>query len=132
MGTDPVSFGGVADFVGADPMNARKQVAALRGLYGRDNAARIPKNWRDRLPDPATYYAACVVNLGKPNGTGWAQGRCPFHEDRDASLSVQTGSSHGGWRCFAGCGKGDLVAFHMRRTGRPFAEAVADLLRGGA
>lgn len=113
-------------------MNARKQVTALRGLYGRDNAPRIPKNWRDRLPDPATYYAACVVKLGKPNGTGWAQGRCPFHEDRDASLSVQTANPHGGWRCFAGCGKGDLVAFHMRRTGKPFAEAVADLLRGGA
>ena len=113
-------------------MSARKQTAALRGLYRHDNSPRIPKDWRDRLPNPATYYAGCVVKLGKPNGDGWAQGRCPFHEDHDASLSVQTANPHGGWRCFAGCGKGDLVSFHQRRTGKPFMETVADLLRGGA
>ena len=118
--------------MGVFPVNSRKQIAAMRGLYGHDKRERIPKDWRERLPHPGTYYAACVVKLGKPNGSGWAQGRCPFHEDRDASLSVQTADPHGGWRCFAGCGQGDLVSFHQRRTGKPFADVVADLLRGVA
>lgn len=93
---------------------------------------RVPMNWRDRLPDPAVYYAASVAKLSRANGTGWAQGVCPFHDDGSASLSVQVVEGRGGWRCFAGCGAGDLVGFHMRRTGMPFKEAVRELVRGGA
>jgi DNA primase len=69
-----------------------------------------------------------VVKLGSRNGAGWAQGRCPFHEDSDASLSVNLADARGGWKCFAGCGAGDLIAFHMRLRGIPFAEAVRDLV----
>ena len=32
--------------------------------------------------------------------------------------------------CFAGCGKGDLVGFHMRLKGLAFREAVRDLVEG--
>lgn len=117
---------------GKADLDSRSHITAMRRLYGMNDPPRLPKNWRDRLPAPGVYYAACVVKLGKPNGTGWAQGRCPFHEDHDASLSVQTTDPHGGWRCFAGCGQGDLVSFHQRRTGKPFVEVVADLLRGVA
>jgi len=92
------------------------------------SSARLPANWRDRLPDPAAYYADKVAKLGKRNGDGWAQGRCPFHEDRDASLSVNLAGLRGCWKCFAGCGAGDLVAFHMRLRSLPFAEAVRDLV----
>ena len=49
----------------------------------------LPRNWRDRLPSPATYYATHVTKLGPPNAAGWAQGLCPFHHDHTASLSVQ-------------------------------------------
>lgn len=110
---------------------ASDAVAGLRALYGRSNgsgsSARTPDNWRDRMPDPATYYAEHVAKLGKRNGTGWAQGRCPFHDDRDASLSVHLDGTRGCWKCFAGCGQGDLVAFHMRLRGLSFVEAVRDL-----
>ena len=92
------------------------------------NSSRLPGNWRDRLPDPAAYYSQHVEGLGKPNAEGWAQGRCPFHEDRHDSMSVHVGSARGGWRCFAGCGRGDLVSFHQRLTGKGFKDAVADLL----
>lgn len=103
---------------------------------GQDRQARagtrlplvLPSNWRDRLPQPDKYYRAHVAKMGKPNGTGWAQGVCPFHDDHNASLSVHVASA-GGWRCFAGCGGGDLLSFHMRRTGLDFRAAVADLLR---
>lgn len=81
--------------------------------------------WRDRLPSAKGYYREHVKKLTKANSAGWAQGCCPFHEDKQASMSVNL--HHGGWRCFAGCGQGDMLAFHMRLTGKPFAQAVADL-----
>ncbi|MHB8447381.1 MAG: CHC2 zinc finger domain-containing protein [Rudaea sp.] len=96
--------------------------------YTASPSRPLPQNWRDRLPDPASYYRQHVENLGKANATGWAQGRCPFHNDRNASLSVHVADARGGWRCFASCGGGDLVGFHMRITGKPFADAVRDLI----
>lgn len=121
-----------------------EHIANLRGLYGlseatpvaaerkgwRSNPAAHP-DWRSRLPDPATYYAQHLAKLSRPNAEGWAQARCPFHEDRDASLSVQLGSPKGGWKCFAGCGSGDLVSFHMRLSGLDFVKARAELTKGG-
>lgn len=92
----------------------------------------IPDNWRDRMPDPATYYGQHVTKLSRTNATGWAQGVCPFHEDKNKSLSVCMAGGHGGWRCFAGCGGGDLVGFHSRLRGMTFRAAVRDLLGGGA
>lgn len=89
---------------------------------------RMPSNWRQRMPDPERYYRARVDKLGRRHGSGWAQGRCPFHEDGTASLSVHLDSPRGGWRCFAGCGSGDLLSFHMRLTGLGFADAVRDLV----
>lgn len=94
-------------------------------------AARMATNWRDRMPDPANYYAAHVPKLSRANATGWAQAACPFHEDRNASLSVHVGDPRGAWRCFANCGGGDLVGFHMRLRGLDFKTAVRDLTGGG-
>lgn len=121
-----------------------QHIQSLQSLYGnakatpnsgtrkgwRDNP-KVPANWRDRMPDPATYYVAKVGALTRANAQGFAQARCPFHDDKVASLSVNIGDARGGWRCFAGCGSGDLLAFHMRLTGLTFPAAVADLLRGG-
>lgn len=113
---------------GAGGRRGSEHVAGFRALYGKGNSNRLPANWRERLPDPATYYGERVAKLGKPNPEGWAQGRCPLHEDRHESLSVNLSGTRGGWRCFAGCGKGDMVSFHERLTGKPFKEAVRDLL----
>jgi len=88
-----------------------------RRTLPRSTTARVPENWRDRLPDPAAYYGQRVAKLGKPNGTGWAQGVCPFHDDHNKSLSVCIIGERGGWRCFAGCGGGDLLGFHCRLRG---------------
>lgn len=98
---------------------------------GSLKSARIPDNWRERLPDPAVYYGQHVAKLSKPNGTGWAQGVCPFHDDHNKSLSVCITGERGGWRCFAGCGGGDLVGFHSHLRGLDFRAAVRDLLGGG-
>jgi hypothetical protein len=107
-------------------------VACLSALHGKAKPARIPDNWREHMPDPAAYYGQHVAKLGKTNGTGWAQGVCPFHDDRNKSLSVCITGERGGWRCFAGCGGGDLIGFHSRLRGLDFKAAVRDLLGGGA
>lgn len=96
-----------------------------RGVFYPYGGPTSQQDWRDRLPDPAQYYYAHGIKLGRSNATGWAQGRCPFHEDHEASLSVNL--RHGGWRCFAGCGARDLLNFHERLTGLGFRAAVADL-----
>ncbi len=104
----------------------------LHAFYGgTKRTASLPTLWRDRLPDPASYYAQHVQKLGRANATGWAQGVCPFHEDRNASLSVHVAGERGHWRCFASCGGGDLVGFHMRWRGLDFKTAVRDLIGGG-
>lgn len=104
------------------PSNRRGRAQA----WGQ-NARQVYRqnNWREHLPAAENYYRECVAKLGRANGTGWAQGRCPFHDDKEASLSVNF--QHGGWCCFAGCGRGDMVGFHQRRTGLDFAAAVRDL-----
>lgn len=91
-------------------------------------SAHLPDNWRERLPDPAGYYAQRIHGIGRANTSGWAQGRCPFHDDSNASLSVHVEGERGHWRCFAGCGGGDLVNFHMRLQGMDFKAAVRDLI----
>lgn len=105
--------------------NARRVHGSSRS---RASSARLPANWRDHLPEPASYYARHLEKLTRPNATGWAQARCPFHDDHDASLSVHVASDRGHWRCFASCGGGDLVSFHMRLTGMDFMAAARDLI----
>lgn len=117
---------------------ARKIPGGYRGQYSKagslgmwavyQKSDRLPRDWRQHLPAPERYYRARVERLGKPNGQGWAQGRCPLHQDRHESLSVSF--QHGGWRCFAGCGCGDMVSFHERLTGKAFTEAARDLVEG--
>lgn len=103
-------------------------LSAWQVYQSPQRSARLPENWRDRLPDPESYYRTHVAKLGKAHGNGWAQGRCPFHDDATASLSVNLAQPRGFWRCFAGCGSGDVVSFHMKRTGLSFPAAARDLL----
>jgi hypothetical protein len=117
---------------GIERKGSQSHLAAVSAFGGTAKTVRIPDNWRDRMPDPPTYYSQHVAQLGKANGTGWAQGVCPFHDDHNKSLSVCITSERGGWRCFAGCGSGDLVGFHVRLRGLDFLAAVRDLLDGGA
>lgn len=106
-----------------------KYLDACRQLYGsRSAGAYLPANWRDRLPDPTTYYSQRLDKLTAPNGSGWATALCPFHGDHHPSLSVHVAED--GAYCCHSCGaRGrDVVAFHMARTGVDFKAAVRDLL----
>jgi hypothetical protein len=37
-------------------------------------------------------------------------GKCPLHDDRSASMGVRVYRDGIGWRCFAGCGSGDVLS----------------------
>jgi len=104
--------------------------AAWKHLYSRNHstAGSLPQDWRGRLPNPASYYADALPYLLQPNATGWAQAKCPLHDDTHASLSVNVATDRGGFTCFACGAKGDLLSFHMQCTGLDFRAAVLDLI----
>lgn len=97
-------------------------LAAHAALYGR--RVRKPRYRRDLLPDPREYYRRHLHAL-RITGN-WASARCPFHEDRNPSLSVDI--VHGGFVCF-GCGaKGrHVLDFHCRFHDMDFVTAAKDL-----
>lgn len=51
--------------------------------------------------------------------------KCPFHNDKTPSMSVNVGS--GLWKCFAGCGGGDVITLICRLDNK----SPAELLGGG-
>ena len=57
--------------------------------------------------------------------------RCPFHPDKNASFSIYRSGQR--WKCFAGCGSGDAVAFFAKATGLNNGEALRKMheLAGG-
>jgi hypothetical protein len=72
-----------------------------------DTAPRAP------LPDGLAReveraLADAGAHLGPVRGGGYQQGYCPFHDDKQKSLSVNF--DKGGWKCFAGCGGGALTS----------------------
>ena len=79
---------------------------------------------RDLLPDPFSYY---VTHLELLHGRGeWVSTLCPFHDDRNPSLSVNL--NHGGFICHA-CGTrgGDVLSFHMQLHELDFVAAARNL-----
>ena len=79
---------------------------------------------RDRLPDPAAYYAEQGLKF---TGRGaWRSATCPFHSDTNPSLRVRIET--GAFRCMV-CGAhgGDVLAFHSQRHGLQFIEAAKAL-----
>jgi DNA primase len=81
---------------------------------------------RARLPDPISYYTAELEALRRHGANATA--RCPFHDDRHPSLSVNLDS--GAFRCrVPACGAHgrDVLAFHMVRYGLPFVSAAKAL-----
>jgi len=89
-----------------------------------------------RRDDWSEYKATVMENLNfatiyadikdqKPSGDNCVRGLCPFHEDSKPSFGVNL--TTGAWECFAGCGNGGVIEYHMRRTGLKFKEALLDL-----
>ena len=53
------------------------------------------------------------------------RGRCPFHDDQNASFSVNAEGNY--WYCFAGCGGGSIIDFWMKYKNCDFTPAVREL-----
>ena len=79
---------------------------------------------RTLLPSAAEYYKSQGLKL--TGGGDWKNAVCPFHNDTRPSLRVRL--DNGGFRCMV-CGAhgGDVLAFHMLKTGLPFKRAAQDL-----
>ena len=56
-------------------------------------------------PDWFDQLRPSLARLAGPDANGNYRSLCPLHEDRDPSLSVHPSR---GWKCFAGCGEGNL------------------------
>lgn len=77
---------------------------------------------RELLPPPATFYARELSKLSRPS-RGWARAICPFHKDRNPSLSVNLQT--GGFLCFSCQAKGgSVIDFLMLRDGIDFKTAA--------
>lgn len=78
---------------------------------------------RDRLPTPVDYFDSQGVQLKGPGK--WKTSGCGFHGGSD---SFRVNTETGAWVCMA-CGEkgGDVLAFHMARTGDEFVEAAKAL-----
>ena len=92
--------------------------------FSRHVSRSVRRFDRDRLPSPAHYYHRELST--RLDATGWVSARCPFHEDKTPSLSLNLDS--GGFVCHA-CGEkgGDVLAFHMARYGLDFMRAAEEL-----
>lgn len=100
--------------------NLNKPVKAVR---------QVADDEHDQGPPPSELAEVIeqVLNeqnarLRNPRPNGWQQGHCPFHDDDEASLSVNF--LKGGWRCFAGCGSGSLWSL-ADRLGIPVRKLAA-------
>lgn len=95
---------------------------AYANLYKRTESTSRFRG--DLLPDPTAYYRRHLHAL-RIHGE-WAVARCPFHEDKNPSLSVNL--MHGGFWCHAcGASGGDVLDFHQRLNNLDFVTAAKDL-----
>lgn len=71
------------------------------------------------LPTPKAFYSRYSLSV---KNDGWNMAKCPFHDDKHASLSIN--GTHGGFICHA-CGvKGNMIGFYMRYHNTDFKTAI--------
>lgn len=83
------------------------------------------RSHRDPLPKPE--IADVLQELGAthvPTGYGWVRMRCPFHEDRTPSASVNHDPETGGFRCHSCQRHGDGLKLLQDELGLSFTEAL--------
>ncbi len=97
-----------------------KQNARYTGLNNRN---RHNHHQRKQL-DPIAFYSGFGISL-KSGGSEWQLVKCAFHDDKKPSMSVNI--KHGGYNCFAGCGKGSLIDFYMKYNNVDFKTACREL-----
>lgn len=81
---------------------------------------------RSLLPTPTEYYRdQCNMKL-IGTGSEWKTALCPFHDDSQPSLRINT--RNGAFKCMVCEEKGgDVLAFHMQRNALSFIAACKNL-----
>lgn len=103
-------------------MSLRRELGLIEDEPGRKRLDKDEIRGRVDMLDLVSRHGAKMRTFGKR-----ASGRCPFHDDRMASFSVDLERKL--WHCFAGCGGGDCFSFVMRVEEVDFREAVQILNR---
>lgn len=75
------------------------------------------------LPDARTFY--CGYGFTIRGSKGWQMVRCPFHDDKHASMGVNR--EHGGFICHACGASGDMIGFYMQYHRVNFKDACKAL-----
>jgi DNA primase catalytic core len=87
---------------------------------------RLPEDLIEKLKRDVPLSDLCRERGIELSGTGKnLLGKCPFHADDTASLSVTPATNL--WNCLAGCGGGDTIALLMRLEGISFRRACDQL-----
>lgn len=88
----------------------------------RTRQAKIDKNVLKSQVKLSTVLTT-LTPLIRVGESRW-QAKCPWHEDRVSSLSVN--DTKGLWHCFAGCGGGDLFTLLMKIHNCTFAQSLIE------
>lgn len=88
----------------------------------KDNGNSHETYLSDKIKAAVSVYdfVSLYVNL-----TPAGRGLCPFHDDHNASFSVNIRDNY--WKCFAGCGRGSVIDFWMLWKNCDFLEALYEL-----
>jgi putative DNA primase/helicase len=80
----------------------------------------------EQIREVYAKYGICL----DPDARGECRVRCPFHDDRNPSLSIKAAT--GLWCCHAGCGGGSVFDFVMGKENCDFNAAKAIVSPGGS
>lgn len=82
--------------------------------------------------DFSPFYRRFIPDL--PTERDTAQALCPFHDDRQPSLSIHLRGKHAGsWRCFGACGeRGSFLDFYAKQHGLDCRTEFREVLSGVA
>ena len=97
-------------------LSSREKKAVLDGL----ETTKIPLSTRIKKRISVYDFISQYVELS-PNG----RGKCPFHDDRHSSFSINIEDNY--WYCFAGCGGGSIIDFWMNWQDCDFNDAIREL-----
>ena len=78
---------------------------------------------KSRLLSPSDFYRQFDITL--KGGQGWQMVKCPFHDDKHASMGVNR--EHGGYKCHACGASGDAIGFYMQWHSVSFIDACRAL-----
>jgi hypothetical protein len=98
---------------------ASDRQAAIRGHF------RVERGVMELTPQHIRKYFEARLPAHRIAQSREASVKCPFHDDRTASMSINL--DKGAWNCHAGCGGGGVLAFEQKLSNCDKATAAANI-----